>query len=39
MVRLTLDCGEQNCGKIYREGMQQSDRWLFYTASHAIRDD
>jgi hypothetical protein len=39
MVRLTLDFGEQNCGKIYRERMEQSDRWLLYTASHSIRDD
>jgi hypothetical protein len=36
MVLSTLGSGEQKCGKIYREGKEQSDRWLLYTASHAI---
>jgi hypothetical protein len=39
MVRLTLDRGEQNCGEIHREGTEQSDQWLLYTVSHAIRDN
>jgi hypothetical protein len=39
MVRLALDLGEQNCGKIHREEMEQSDRWLLYTVLHATRDD